>query len=247
MTLSLLRSDRSALSFVQWTHLSNILHFYDEYSELSLAQTYMDEQNRLPLRMRYKYISIHDIMTKITAAGQRLFERNVDFLSLTSPDRAFLFQRTIKQVAGLNSCFVTHAANLMTTPMCYQSMASVYGCETLNRGNLAMARLDFDLAAVKLILAALVFFNFDYVDYDGDDHPASMHDQKTMLDVQNQYIDLIWRYLLDRYDQTYVIRCFSHLIPSLLALTDALVHAIQVEYYNEIIDSIVKDTEQITL
>lgn len=137
----------------------------------------------------------------------------------------------------------------MTTPACDQSLASVYGSDTLNQGNLAVARLDFHLVAVKLILSSLVFFTFDCVEYDNENEPSTMlnNDMKTMVYRQNQYIELIWRYLLYRYDHSYAVRCFSHLVLSLLALIEALVHATQMRHYNEIIDSIVKETEQITL
>ena len=106
-------------------------------------------------------------------------------------------------------------------------MASLYGCEMLTRGNLVLARLYWNFVAVKLILAALVFFKFDYVHYNGDDPPTIVDDLKAVLDIQDQYSDLIWRYLLYRYDHTYAVRCFSRLVLSLLALILALVHPVQ--------------------
>lgn len=207
----------------------------------------MNAQTRLPMKMRFKHASMQDILLKITSAGRCFFEKNVDFLSLPFTNRTSLLHRTVKQVAGLNCCFIAYAAGLTTTPACYQSLVSIYGSSTLVGGNRAVKRLDSDLVVVKLILSMMMFCQFDCVEFDEKWPTIVVNDMKSIVKIQDQYIELIWQYLLYRYDHDYAVRCFSNLILSLLALSKALVHVVQVKDYHEIIDTIVQDIELIAL
>ncbi|CAF5191264.1 unnamed protein product, partial [Rotaria sp. Silwood1] len=53
-TLNLLQSDQSTLTVDQWNLISNLSHCYNEHSGLSIGENFMCQQNKLPLKLRFK-------------------------------------------------------------------------------------------------------------------------------------------------------------------------------------------------
>ncbi|CAF3960500.1 unnamed protein product, partial [Rotaria sordida] len=54
-TLNLLELNRSILSMDQWNLLSNLVNCFDENSGYAFVERFIVEQNRLPLKLRFKY------------------------------------------------------------------------------------------------------------------------------------------------------------------------------------------------
>ncbi|CAF4344552.1 unnamed protein product [Rotaria sordida] len=67
---------------------------------------------------------------------------------------------------------------------------------------------------------------------------------KKIFDIQNAYIELLWRYLLYKYNFERSVICFSNLIRCLFAINEALVEAHDFQWYTDTIDSLVQQTQQ---
>ncbi|CAF5054902.1 unnamed protein product [Rotaria sp. Silwood1] len=59
-TSNLLQSDQSTITLDQWNLLSNLVHCFDENSGYTLVESFIEEQNRLPLKLRFKYSLVYD-------------------------------------------------------------------------------------------------------------------------------------------------------------------------------------------
>ncbi len=163
--MNLLRSDQSTLSVDQWNLLSNLIHCYDEHSGFSIAKRYVHEHNVLPLKIRYKIASINELCTSLISGAQLLFEKNLDFLSLSSQDRSLLLHGKLKYLGGLGTCFILRHVGLFDTAAFYQNAELIYGSTTLSAGKLASNQLDSDIVFIKMVLSILAVSTFDYTFY----------------------------------------------------------------------------------
>ncbi len=76
----------------------------------------MQEQNELPPKMRFRLAPITELFTSIASAGQLLYEKNADFVSLCSHDRSLLLRNTFRYVASLGGCFIMRHTRLLDEP-----------------------------------------------------------------------------------------------------------------------------------
>ncbi len=242
--MNLVRSDQSILTADQWNLLSNLTHCYDEYNGFSLAQRYIREQNQLPPKMRFKLESVDKFFTSITTAGQLLYIKNVDFISLCSHDRSVLLHNSIACVTGLGACFITRHTRLLDNPALYKSAEVLYGSGTLVAAQRAIDQLDFDSTFVKLVLALLSFSTFHYVYYTSNT-PDNLENIQTVLRIHDMYTELAWRYLLYKFGNERAVICFSKLVRCLFLVHHAILEIDDCKQYTDMINFVAKGTEEI--
>ncbi len=242
--MNLLQSDQTTLSIDEWNLVWNLTDCYNEYRGFLLAERFIREQNELPPKMRFKLASIAEFSTSVTGVGQLFYEKNVEFTSLCSHDRSILLHKTMKYVSGLGTCFIMRHTRLLDDPAFYKSAEFIYGSTTVANITRAIDQLNFDGTFFKLVLALLTFSTFDYINYTNK-APVNLINIKVVLCIQDMYTELAWRYLLYRYDHEQAVICFSNLIKCLFSLNNAIVGVSECKQYTDMIDSIVKKTEEI--
>ncbi|CAF3682472.1 unnamed protein product, partial [Rotaria sp. Silwood1] len=107
-TLNLLRSDQSTLTIEQWNLLSNLSHFYDEHSGVTLDERFMNEQMSLPPKLCLKSGALIRYFNDSMEGTQLLYKNNQDFLSLSANNRSVLLNNTIKYITDLSTNFICH-------------------------------------------------------------------------------------------------------------------------------------------
>lgn len=240
--MNLLRADRSTLSIEQWNLLSNLVHCYDEHSGISVADRFVREQNVLPLKSRFKVTPVNDFITSLVGTAHLLFEKNADFLSLSSFDRAHLLRGRVQYVGGIGACFLMHTMGLYTNPGFSRTVKHIYGLATFEGSHRTGAQADSDLVFMKLVFAIVLFSTFDYTVYAGQ---PSVHFEnlRCILKLQDTYIELAWRYLLYKYDHCQAVRCFAKAVRCIFALIDGHVGVDRCEHFTQMVDHVVKQVE----
>lgn len=233
----LLPTEQSSLTLEQWNLLSNLLHSYDEYSQLNQIDAMIREQNKLPLKMRFKTSIFNDFLEQIFDGIRRLFEINVFFHSLTSIDRHRLFHKVIRQLVAFTCCFIVEKSNLIDHPAFYQTIETLFGSILLTNIRRVNQRVDQDIIFIKLVLALLMFSTFDTFD------SIVLDDSSAVFRIQNRYADLTWRYLICKYDQRTAVRCFSQLIQSLFILHRSMIDIVENCDQLELVDVLIQRTE----
>ncbi len=241
--MNLLRSDQSTLTVNQWNLLSNLTHCYDEYSGFELVQRYTEEQNELPPKMRFKLESVAELFTAINSAIPFFYEKNSDFISLCSYDRSILLHKSMKNVAALCTCFITHHTRVLDNPVFYKSAETIYGSGRLSNGNRAIDLLDCDGTFVKLVLTLVIFSTFDYIYYINM-IPVNLMNMKTVIRIQDMYVELTWQYLLYKYDHERAVICFSNIIRCIFLINAGLIEMTEDKQYSDMIDTLIKETEE---
>ena len=193
------------------------------------------------MKLRYKTEHVTAIAMALASTGNVLFERNTDFLTLSSSSiRSALLQRTIKQVLACNSAFIAHQYQLFEDPMCYQMMVTVYGQTIVDNGRSAGHRFDLDMTFIQLIVAVMMFSPSHSIEVDDRQTQSAI---KEILRIQNAYIDLAWRYMIFKYDEERAVKSFSNLVRGLFALTSSINDALELDVYRQMIDALVEQTE----
>lgn len=88
---------------------------------------------------------------------------------------------------------------------------------------------------------------FSTIDCGGDASIFSVDDVRSIMKIQDRYVELMWRYLRYRHGEDEAIRCLSNLIRSLFALIRAIDNASNADKYNEMIDTLIKQTETVSI
>jgi hypothetical protein len=193
--------------------------------------------------MRFKLESVNEFVASITVAGQLLYEKNVDFISLRSHDRSVLLHNSMKYVAGLGACFITRHTRLLDDPVLYKSMEVLYGSGTLVAAQRAIDQLDFDSTFVKLVLALLSFSTFHYVYYTSNT-PGNLENIKIVSRIHDMYAEIIWRYLVYKYDYERAVICLCNFIRCLFSLNESVIDAVEGKQYTDMINLIIKRTKE---
>ncbi|CAF1578353.1 unnamed protein product, partial [Rotaria sp. Silwood1] len=242
-TLNLLRSDQSTLTIEQWNLLSNLSHCYDEYSGVTLGERFMNEQMSLPPKLRLKSEALNRYFNDSMEGTQLLYKNNQDFLSLSANNRSVLLNNTIKYITDLSTNFIYHLIGLLSYPAYYNTVALITHPSVEPTAKCLANIIQFDIIVMKLLLAIVSFSTINYTTY-SNIPPINVLNIKQVLDIQDKYIELLWRYLLYKYNYAQVVICCFELIGCIFAATKCIYRTDFVQLFKEIINDLILHTEQ---
>ncbi|CAM4947978.1 unnamed protein product [Rotaria socialis] len=244
LTSNRVQSAQPTLSINDWNLLSNLTQCYDELSGFSLVQDFMREQNSLPPKTRYKRTPVSQLILSLICRSQLFYENNTHFISVCSHDRSILVHNSMKYIGSLGACFIIlHNNDLLNNLIFYKSAENFYRFNTLASTVRILNQLDFDSTFLKLALAILVFSTFNYTYYNNL-APVELLDIKTILHIQNIYAELTWEYLTCKYNHKQAVMYISTFIRCLFFLNDAIIDAIEIKQYKDMIDSVIQQAKE---
>jgi hypothetical protein len=208
-----------------------------------IAEQFVHEQNLLPLKLRFKNASVMNFIKTILDGSQLLYKSNQDFLSLSANDRSILLYNTIKHTASFSSTTVCQQVRLLRHPAFYNAIELISNASMIPTIMCIERLFDFDMIIKKLVLAILAFSTTNCTIY-SDSSTGNLSDLKQILRIQDTYIELIWRYLLYKYDHKQAVICFSNLIRCLFAVHDVIIRGCEIQWFTDKIDSLIQQTEQ---
>ena len=241
--MNILQADSFTLTVDQWDLLSNIVHCFEEYNGVLLAEHFVCEQTTLSLQLRFKYSSVRHFILSLLSKTRLLLENNADFLSLCAHDRSTLLHTSTRSTTILSASFIVRQSRLLDHAEFLQSTKKLLGLRTWNIIRRLINQLDFDLTFIKLILSILSFSTNNYTVYTNA-HPINLVNTKTIIHIHDRYVELAWRYVLNRCDYHQTVICFSKVVSCLLTLNDILVEVQEDKFFTSVIDFVVEQTKQ---
>ncbi|CAF2749071.1 unnamed protein product [Rotaria sp. Silwood2] len=238
-TLNLLQSDQSTLTIDQWILLSNLSHCYDEYNGLLIGKNFMDQQNNLPLKFRFKSAPMIDFFHMELDQAQLLYKNNRDFLHLYADDRSILLQKTFKYTSSISLHFIYQQIGLCNYPAFYDTVELITNSGVASDTKRIQSLLNFDIIITKLFLAILSFSTISYTTY-SNNSSINFSNIKQIINLQDTYIELTCKYLFYKYKYEQVIKCFSQFIRCIFAVNDALVKIDDVQWFTDEIDFLIE-------
>ena len=240
--MNLLREDQSTLSIDQWNHISNLIHCFDEHNALRIVQQFIEKQNTLPIRLRYKFNDLTDLYKSFLTKVQ-IFENNEDAHSLCLQDRSILIHTTVKLMASFGGLFLLHQTKILYDPVFFTNNMLLFGTDGMASCKQTASHLDDDMTFVKLIMAMSSFSTFNYTTFQNT-IPKNLIDVKKVLRIQNTYVDLAWRYMVYKHGYQHAILRFTQLVRCFLYFVRATSESDEHQVYTHIIDTVGEQIEQ---
>ncbi|CAF0971698.1 unnamed protein product [Rotaria sp. Silwood1] len=240
-TLNLLKFDQAILSMDQWNLLSNLVQRFDENSGYAFVEHFLEEQKRLPLKLRFKYSSVQHFFIALLSKVQLVFEKNRDCLLLSQHDRTILLESTVEYTATIGGMFLLRQARLLDNLSFVKSAEMIFPPSAIVLIKRVIDQFDSDVTFIKLILAILAFSTINYTVY-RKNILINLTNVTAILPIQDLYTDLAWRYLLHKYDHHQAVIRFSNLLRCLFSVNEAIAEAHESQQFMDIIDFVLKET-----
>jgi hypothetical protein len=74
--------------------------------------------------------------------------------------------------------------------------------------------------------------------------PINLSNIKQILNIQNKYIELTWRYIIYKYDYIRAVQCFSHFIRCIFAVHDIAIQTYDVQWLTDTFNNLIQKIEQ---
>jgi len=208
-----------------------------------MARLFVSEQNSLPVKLRYRIGVVGEFLTSNITRVQRIFEKNGDYHSLCLQDRSNLLRGTVKHTGCIGGTFVLHQAHLLDDPLFYKSTELIFGSDVMSTITPLTESFDTDAIFVKLILTIVAFSTIRYANY-SDATLNNLIDIKSVIRIQDTYIELAWGYMIYKYSYEHAVIRFCRLIKNLFQINCTIVEAERIQEYKNMIDTVVEQTEQ---
>ncbi|CAF4086624.1 unnamed protein product [Rotaria sordida] len=240
-TLNLLQSDISKLTNNQWTLLSNVIHSFDEDRMKSICQRLVEED-----KYSQSIKPLDEILTK--EFFRLLFETtdiclrlNGDICALPHNDRSIVLRTGADCLLCLGGAFIMYQSQLNTCQSFIDMNAKKYGTYGISLTLYSTKFLDPDVVLVKMGLLLLVFSKNTYIfsSTTSLDHVNA----NIILQIQNRYAEITWKYLLYKYGYHQAIQRFMNLILCLLAVVQTMSYLQSVQPHINDVETIAENSE----
>ncbi|UJR20012.1 hypothetical protein I4U23_023146 [Adineta vaga] len=195
----------------------------------------MNEQTKLPLKLRYKPVSILHLLQLLIGEGQLLYTNNRDFIDLVADDHSILLENTMIYTTATLANFINSQIGIMDLPVFYEAVGIISNPGSISVMKRIAARIISDNVVMKLCLAIMSF---------STDSSKTFSNMKKILTIQDKYIELTWRYLIFIYKLEWTVKCFSDIIRFLFTIHAGIVRSKQVEWYRDTVDSVTQQTKE---
>ena len=211
------------------------MHCYDEHTGLQLAERFIIAENILPLKARFKCASVKHFIAALLGHVELVFVKNVDFRSLSSSECSFLLRQQMKYVCLLSASFHIHQTHLLDYSAFYQTSELLFGSTAMTTLRHLVALVNVDVPFLKMTLALICFSPWN----DQTTQTDELVNIKMITRIQERYIELTWRYLVQVYDHRRAVVYFTGLIRCLFLIDDFLVNARETSTFDSIFESLV--------
>ena len=130
----------------------------------------------------------------------------------------------------------------MQHPIFLQSLINLFGPAATQLGERISSQVDSDAIITKLTLAIVCFSTITFAIY-SNEPPENLTNLKNILRIQETYTELLWRYLLYKYNHQHAVIRFINVIRCLFSIQDGIASVFEAQYFSDMIASLVGQTE----
>ncbi|CAF1334081.1 unnamed protein product [Rotaria sordida] len=184
---------------------------------------------------------VKDFFTLFYETTELCLRSNNDLCNLSSNDRSVLFRTGADCITCFGRAFSICQYQLNTCQSFLNMLHTIYGEQSVAVTLNSIKFVDTDIALAKMAGLLLVFSNNTCIF--SSTTPLDHVNASVMLQVQNKYAEVTWKYLLYRYGYYHAVQRFMYLIQFLLTLTQTISHLQSIRSHVNDIESIVENTE----
>jgi hypothetical protein len=243
-TLDILNGDRSSLSTLEWTLLSNVIHAYDKFDPTLLVTRDMKSLDNLPLELLFDVSHTHNLFTTYYTTAQSFLASTADYKILTLYEQCSLLKRNLNGLFIFCAEIVCRELKMLENVVWKNTLTFTLGSDMIERKRYLNSRLEHDTTLIKLMLIIIAFSSNCYM---LDEHQTLNNDHLLLgtfrlLGSQNVFVEILWKYMIYRYGYRETVLRFAALVKQTLDLISLLVNMYK---NNKLQQNFVDDTIQI--
>jgi hypothetical protein len=166
---------------------------------------------------------------------------NRDIRNLSSDDRSILVHTAADNVTCAGAVFVSYHSQLLDNKSFRNYFENIYGKLTMEYYSLSTKLTESDPIIFKLALGLVIFSTNSRIFYQNLFNEYT--NPKEILDIQNQYAEVTWKYLLFQFGYDQAIIKYLHLIQWLLSLCNLIQYVHRTQQHQDDIISLIEQTE----
>ena len=236
--LNLLDQDNSTLDSNQWTLLSNLIHSYQDSRLFSMCERIRNEIHSSKI---VREASLHHLLTTFYDIAGNSLCSNADITRLPFDDRLILLYTAATNATCLGAHFIYYHSHLIYYELFWHYLEPIYGRTAVNYTKWSSRFTDPDPILCKLSIALYTFSSNTRVFY--RNIQSEYTNIKEILDIQNKYAEVTWKYLLYKNGYKDTVRKYLHMIEWFLALTVTMHHGHSIDKHVNDVESLVEKTE----
>jgi hypothetical protein len=233
--------DQSLLSTNQWILLSNLCNGYKETQLLSIGQRLIDTHDVIQFDNGIYQTLVQEFLASIYETTGTYLRCNDDLCKLSYNDRSIMLHNAADNVSCMSWAFIIHHCHLLDLDTFSNAIKIMYGKRTVDIHLWAMKFIDPDIILIKL---AISLFSVSESTYSYLSNISNnLTNPINILEIQNKYAELTWKYLLYKYGHYQAVKRFLNIISWLEAVTIFMFHARSLTQHVNDVNLLVEQTE----
>lgn len=169
------------------------------------------------MKMRIKQTLAFDLIQQCSTAIQRLVNKSSYFRSLADNVRQLLFRRNSFWMMFFKSVLVSRQFNYLIDPNFALSFAGIYGSKFLEKVDHLFKQMDSDETIHKIMIFIIILStNTSIVTFNPSHHIESTVVLSYVVRIQDIYVTVLWKYLINQYGFRQAVLRYSSLIKTLI-------------------------------
>ena len=239
--MNLLESDQSLLNHNQWILLSNLLNCYNESNILLNGQHLMHSHKHLQSSTIINPVSIESYLSSVYQTAGIYLRSNYDICNLPFNDRTILLCAAANNLVCTSAAFAADYFPLLSVDTISNTVIQTYGKNILDIHRWALKFVDPDIIFIKLAISIFALSETTY-SY-SPDISTDLTNPLLILEIQNRYVEITWKYLLYRYGHYQAVKRFLNLTLWFNALILFMYHSQNLTKHTNDINSLIEQTE----
>ena len=236
--MNILNRDNSSLDDSQWALISNLVQNYQDAQSLSISEMIKCENDSLGI---INPSTLQSLLTSFYETAGRSLRSNADIAHLESHDRSILLHTAATNITCAGGQLIYYHSQLIHYDLVWKYMEEIYGKVAIYYRQLSSKFVESDFIIWKLCIASFALLTNTRIF--GKDIQGEYHDITQILKIQDKYAEVLWKYLLYKYDDKEAIKRYVRMIEWFLSLTIFMQDTYNVDAYVNDIESLVEQTE----
>lgn len=223
--------------------LSNLIHIYQEAKLLAVGEQLMALGNSMEATPSIYEQQVFHFLSCIYQTSGEYLHANGDLCRLSCKDRSIILRSAADNVTCVGAIFAIHQCRLFDLDMFTKTMSTIYGERTVELHRQAAKFIDTDLVLIKLAISLFAVSELTSF-YSPSSSPSTMFtDTRAILQIQNKYAEVTWKYLLGRHGHRQAVKIFLNVTRWFLAISACLSHSQSLLKHTSDLDDLVENTE----
>ena len=236
------------LTNFEWIIISNVVHAFDTFSPVPDIRRNIELITNPASNIQTDVSQTLQIISSFSNCLQLFICSTPDFKNLTISKQKLLLKRNILGLLSIGKIYLMRESEIFVKPENEIVILPLYGYEIAQQIKLYSNQLDSDSTIIKLFLIALAFSSNYFIQSDQEDiinQDNLFLNTYNLSESQNNYIGLLWKYLINQYNYNQAVQKFSILIKQFLDIFKLSIDIYEKnDIFKNFINNIIEQIEQ---